>query len=71
MSNALGGLLGSALMGYQFSIHKNDKGEFYFIYRNVRGNVEPICWSEGYKTKQSCEDAINKVKAGAANAPIV
>lgn len=65
----IGGLLGAQT--YVFSIHTNAKGEFYFVYHNIHGNVEPICWSEGYKTRQSCVDAINKVKAGAASANIV
>lgn len=68
-----GGLLGalSAGLTYQFSIRNDAKGHFYFVYHNTRGNTEPICWSEGYSTRQGCIDAINKVKAGAATAPIV
>jgi uncharacterized protein YegP (UPF0339 family) len=65
----VGGLLGQSV--YQFTIKKNLKGEFYFVYHNTHGNTEPICWSEGYTTKQHCIDAINTVKTGAASAPIV
>lgn len=61
------GLLG---MQYEFTTHQNSKGEWYFVYRNQQGNKEPICWSEGYATRQGCLDAINKVKGGAATAPI-
>jgi uncharacterized protein YegP (UPF0339 family) len=62
-----GGLLG-ALQQYQFTVHRNTKGEFYFVYHNIHGDVEPICWSEGYSSKQACDNAINKVRNGAAAA---
>ncbi len=64
-----GGLLGTA--GYVFSIHINAKGDHYFVFHNAYGNTEPICWSEGYSSRQKCVDAINKVKAGAAGAATV
>ncbi len=64
----LGGLM--AAMSYKFTIHINQKGEHYFVFHNAHGNVEPICWSEGYSSRQACIDAINKVRNGAASADI-
>lgn len=66
--NFQGGLLG--LGAYTFSIRVNASGDHYFVFHNVHGNTEPICWSEGYSTRQHCIDAINKVKMGAAGASI-
>ena len=69
MSNALSGLLGAG-MDYEFTFHVNTKGEHYFVLRNQRGNREAICWSVGYSTKQKAVEAANKVKSGAASAPL-
>lgn len=67
-----GGLLGIlASMTYEFQIHKAKDNGYFFTYRNTQGNTEPICWSETYTTKQSCRDAIQKVKDGAATAQII
>lgn len=57
-------------MNYEFVIHAAKDGGFFWTYRNVRGNTEPICWSETYTTKQSCQESIQKVKSGAATAQI-
>lgn len=72
MSNGLasGGLLGAALQQYEFTFNVNAKGEHYFVFRNQHGNKEPICWSEGYSGKQKAFEAANKVKYGAATAPL-
>ena len=64
-TNILQGLLGNS---YQFTIHRNSKNEFYFVYHNTIGNTEPICWSEGYSSKQKCQAAIKLVRDGAASA---
>ncbi len=69
MANGLSGLLGA--LSYQFSILQNKQGQFYFVFHNTHGNTEPICWSEAYTTRQSCAEAANKVKVGAASAPVV
>lgn len=57
-------------MNYEFVVRQSKDGQYYFTYRNSRGNTEPICWSENYTTKQACLDAIDKVKYGAGKAPI-
>ena len=57
-------------MSYEFVIHRSKDSQYYFTYRNVQGNTEPICWSEQYTTRQSCLDAINKVKQGASGAAV-
>lgn len=56
---------------YQFTVHRAVTGQFYFSYRDKGGNVEAICWSEMYTTKENCVRAIETVKNGAATADLV
>ena len=55
-------------MAHRFEIRKNKKGEFvsYFIY-----NSETICWTEGYSSKASANNAIASVLKNGPNAEVV
>lgn len=52
----------------KFQIFKGKDDQFYF--RLKAGNGEIICSSEGYTTKQSCQNGIEAVKKVAASAPV-
>ncbi|MCW7470746.1 YegP family protein [Leptospira kanakyensis] len=56
-------------MSAKFEIYKDKSGEFRF--RLKAGNGEIIASSEGYSSKQACENGINSVKTNAASAEIV
>ncbi|MBM9590593.1 YegP family protein [Leptospira sp. 201903075] len=56
-------------MSAKFEIYKDKAGEFRF--RLKAGNGEIIASSEGYASKQSCENGIASVKNNAAAAEIV
>lgn len=49
----------------KFQIFKGINDEFYFRLRARNG--EPILASEGYKSKQGCENGIDSVKTNAPN----
>ena len=53
----------------KFKIKKNSKEEFFWVL--VAGNGEPICLSEGYKTREGAVRSINLVKLDASRAEIV
>lgn len=55
-------------MSAKFEIYKDKAGEFRF--RLKAGNGEIIASSEGYSSKQACENGINSVKTNAADAAI-
>jgi uncharacterized protein YegP (UPF0339 family) len=65
-----GGIVGGLLAPkqYRFTVRLSRDGQFYFTYHDSRGNTEPICTSETYTSKESCVDAINAIRSGAANA---
>ena len=46
---------------------KNKKPEYFYLLLNA--NNQPLCLGEHYKTKASCERAIESVKRFAANSP--
>ncbi|TGK77556.1 DUF1508 domain-containing protein [Leptospira noumeaensis] len=56
-------------MSAKFEIYKDKSGEFRF--RLKAGNGEIIASSEGYSSKQACENGINSIKTNAASAEIV
>ncbi|MBM9547821.1 YegP family protein [Leptospira sp. 201903074] len=56
-------------MSAKFEIYKDKAGEFRF--RLKASNGEIIASSEGYSSKQACENGINSVKANAEAAEIV
>ncbi|PJZ43855.1 YegP family protein [Leptospira brenneri] len=56
-------------MSAKFEIYKDKSGEFRF--RLKAGNGEIIASSEGYSSKQACENGINSVKNNAGSAEIV
>ena len=49
----------------KFQIFTGTNGEFYFRLRARNG--EPILASEGYKSKRSCQNGIDSVKANASD----
>ncbi|TGK35785.1 YegP family protein [Leptospira andrefontaineae] len=55
-------------MSAKFVIYKDAKGEYRF--RLKAGNGEIIASSEGYSSKQACENGIESVKKNAPGAPI-
>ncbi|TGL85258.1 DUF1508 domain-containing protein [Leptospira congkakensis] len=56
-------------MSAKFEIYKDKAGEFRF--RLKAGNGEIIASSEGYSSKQACENGISSVKNNAGSAEIV
>lgn len=56
-------------MSAKFEIYKDKAGEFRFRLKAANGEI--IASSEGYASKQSCENGINSVKNNAAAAEIV
>lgn len=65
------GLLAAALGNtYEFVIHRNEKGQYYWIMHNTVGNKEPFAISEMYVDKKGAEYSIDLVKRHAATAPI-
>ena len=51
-----------------FEIYLDNAGEFRW--RLVAANGEPVCWSEGYSTRQGAIDSVYWVKSWASSAPI-
>lgn len=51
-----------------FKIKINTKGEWYWVLYAANG--EPVCWSEGYSSRQGAANSANWVKLNAALAPI-
>ncbi|TGL33419.1 YegP family protein [Leptospira perdikensis] len=56
-------------MSAKFEIYKDKAGEFRFRLKAANGEI--IASSEGYASKQSCENGIASVKNNAAAAEIV
>ncbi|MBL0956626.1 DUF1508 domain-containing protein [Leptospira levettii] len=55
-------------MSAKFEIYKDKAGEFRFRLKAANGEI--IASSEGYSSKQACENGINSVKKNAADAGI-
>ncbi|EMJ85311.1 YegP family protein [Leptospira meyeri] len=56
-------------MSAKFEIYKDKAGEFRFRLKAANGEI--IASSEGYSSKQACENGINSVKNNAPTAEIV
>ncbi|XDD48580.1 YegP family protein (plasmid) [Leptospira sp. WS39.C2] len=56
-------------MSAKFEIYKDKAGEFRFRLKAANGEI--IASSEGYSSKQACENGINSVKNNAASAETV
>ncbi|PJZ83035.1 YegP family protein [Leptospira harrisiae] len=56
-------------MSAKFEIYKDKAGEFRFRLKAANGEI--IASSEGYSSKQACENGINSVKSNAETAEIV
>lgn len=56
-------------MSAKFEIYKDKAGEFRFRLKAANGEI--IASSEGYSSKQACENGINSVKSNAGTADIV
>lgn len=52
----------------RFEIYVDQAGEYRW--RFVAANNETVCWSEGYRAKQSAINSANWVKHWASSAPI-
>lgn len=59
---------GDTYMSAKFEIYKDKAGEFRFRLKAANGEI--IASSEGYSSKQACENGIKSVKANAADAGI-
>ncbi len=59
----------AVLTNPKYEIYKDKGGEFRFRLKARNGEV--IAASEGYKTKQSCENGIDSVRRNAPDAPVV
>lgn len=59
---------GVSFMAAKFEIYKDKAGEFRF--RLKASNGEIIASSEGYSSKQACENGIASVKNNASSAEI-
>ncbi|TGM23530.1 YegP family protein [Leptospira levettii] len=55
-------------MSAKFEIYKDKAGEFRFRLKAANGEI--IASSEGYSSKQACENGISSVKKNAADAGI-
>ncbi|XDD44804.1 YegP family protein (plasmid) [Leptospira sp. WS60.C2] len=55
-------------MSAKFEMYKDKAGEFRFRLKAANGEV--IASSEGYSSKQACQNGINSVKTNAASAEI-
>jgi uncharacterized protein YegP (UPF0339 family) len=53
----------------RFVIYKNTSGQFWWVVKGANGEI--MATSEMMTRKQSCEDAIDVVKKGAASAIVV
>lgn len=60
---------GDRFMSAKFEIYKDKAGEFRFRLKAANGEI--IASSEGYSSKQACENGINSVKNNAPTAEIV
>lgn len=67
MVNKLMTLLGNT---YEFVIKDSINGQFYWIFHNTVGNTEPICQSETYTSKQSCQTSIDILRSSAGSATV-
>ncbi|EMY68115.1 YegP family protein [Leptospira vanthielii] len=56
-------------MSAKFEIYKDKAGEFRFRLKAANGEI--IASSEGYSSKQACENGITSVKNNAGTAEIV
>ncbi|EMY60630.1 YegP family protein [Leptospira terpstrae] len=56
-------------MSAKFEIYKDKAGEFRFRLKAANGEI--IASSEGYSSKQACENGIDSVKSNAGTAEIV
>lgn len=56
-------------MSAKFEIYKDKAGEFRFRLKAANGEI--IASSEGYSSKQACENGINSVKSSSGTADIV
>ncbi|XDD56278.1 YegP family protein (plasmid) [Leptospira sp. WS4.C2] len=56
-------------MSAKFEIYKDKAGEFRFRLKAANGEI--IASSEGYSSKQACENGINSVKSNAGTADTV
>jgi uncharacterized protein len=52
----------------RFEIYIDRDSEYRW--RLVASNNEPVCWSEGYRTKQGASDSIKWVAYWASRAPV-
>ncbi|TGK05715.1 DUF1508 domain-containing protein [Leptospira selangorensis] len=55
-------------MSAKFVIYKDAKGEYRFRLKAANGEI--IAVSEGYSSKQACENGIESVKKNAPSAPV-
>lgn len=55
-------------MSAKFEMYKDKAGEFRFRLKAANGEI--IASSEGYSSKQACQNGINSVKTNAASAEI-
>lgn len=55
-------------MSAKFVIFKDAKGEYRFRLKAANGEI--IAASEGYSSKQACENGIESVKKNAPSAPV-
>ncbi|EMJ97360.1 YegP family protein [Leptospira sp. WS58.C1] len=55
-------------MSAKFVIYKDAKGEYRFRLKAANGEI--IAVSEGYKSKQACENGIESVKKNAPGASV-
>lgn len=60
---------GDRSMSAKFEIYKDKAGEFRFRLKAANGEI--IASSEGYSSKQACENGIDSVKSNAGTAEIV
>ncbi|PKA14454.1 YegP family protein [Leptospira haakeii] len=55
-------------MSAKFVIYKDAKGDYRFRLKAANGEI--IAVSEGYSSKQACENGIESVKKNAPSAPV-
>lgn len=55
-------------MSAKFVMYKDAKGEYRFRLKAANGEI--IASSEGYSSKQACENGIESVKKNAPTAPV-
>ena len=72
--NCVGGVEDQTVENYEelkhpkFEIYKDKAGEFRFRLKAKNGEI--IATSEGYKTKDNCQNGVDSVKKNAPDAPV-